>query len=430
MNNDHFEHIIKGKLTNYTLPVDEDAWSEIEQRLAAPAKRRVWWPWISGAAVAASIALLWLIFPLNKHEIYNETTMQLPDNEETITPGILEEKVLLPDMLPDRQTKPVRDRQNSIARNEEIPVLPQSNVIAEKENLAARTETPAPETQALTEAERKNPEHFASTETPATKTQAVDEAEYKSQEYVSLDNENMASIEDNSRQNSLQARKKPARKSLGLRAGSGANLLAMNDGFHINEEGGFSLRASDLRQNTPSQKFNPDDYTQSAHYPPLSFGLSVRMGLSNYFALESGLTYSYLYSKYENKILQRQASLELHYLGIPLYLVVSPFQSKHSKWQAYALGGFMVEKGLMLRYTQTWPGNITNMSITTASNEKVKGLQWSVDAAIGLEYEIIKNYSIYLEPQISYYLKNNQPYNIRTVHPVVWGMNGGIRYTW
>jgi hypothetical protein len=435
MNKDHFEYIIKDKLTNYTVPVDADTWKEIEKRLAAYPKRRVWLPWISGAAVAASIALLWLIFPFNKHVINNETTMQLPDYEETITTGVFEEKVLLSDKFPSIQIEPVRGRQNSIAGtgNGKMPVLPQFDVIADEENLPVMAEMSAPKAQPADEADYKSPEHFVMVEIPAPEAQPADETEHKSPELFFLDGENLAlnENENDSQQNPLELRKKQAHKSFALRAGSGAALLAMNDGLSLRDGSDFSLRASNSTQNTPSQnEFNPNDYSQNTHYPPLSFGLSVRKGLSSGLALESGLTYSYLYSKYENKISQRQASMELHYLGIPLYLVVSPFQDKHSRWQVYASGGFMVEKGLLLRYSQTWPGNITGMSIVTSSNEKIRGLQWSVDAAIGIDYKIVKNYSVYLEPQVSYYLNNNQPYNIRTVNPFVWGMNGGIRFTW
>ncbi|MCL1938957.1 MAG: PorT family protein [Candidatus Azobacteroides sp.] len=418
MSNDHFEHIIKEKLKSYALPVDEGAWNEIEKRLAARAKKKLWLSWIGGAAVAASIALVWLIFPFNKHLIYDETAIQLPDNEKKVTAEILDKKVLLSDELSSLQTQPVQARKNSIGRSGETSVFSPSDIGEEgKDHLPLITETPAQETQPIAKIESMNPEHFSNPE------------------YFSRKEENAALNENEYQQNLSLPHKKQLHKSFGLRAGSGTNLLAMNDGLRFNEENnGGLLRSSIISQNAPSQLenelFTPDDFAQITHYPPLSFGLSVRRGLSNHLSIESGLVYSYLYSKFENKIPQRRASLELHYLGIPLYLVVSPFQGNRSKWEVYASGGFMVEKGLLSHYSQTRYDSNTNMSIDTSSDEKIKGLQWSVNVAIGIDYNIVKNYSLYLEPQVSYYLDNNQPYNIRTVHPLTWGVNGGIRYTW
>jgi predicted porin len=88
----------------------------------------------------------------------------------------------------------------------------------------------------------------------------------------------------------------------------------------------------------------------------------------------------------------------------------------------------MLEKGLLSHYSQNrYEGNVR---INTVSDEKIDGLQWSLNTSFGVDYKLIKNYSIYLEPKVSYYLKNNQPMSARTENPLIIGFNAGIRYSW
>ena len=52
---DDFSKLVKQKLENHQLPVTDDIWAGIEQKMAVPApqKRRIApWYWIAGAAAA------------------------------------------------------------------------------------------------------------------------------------------------------------------------------------------------------------------------------------------------------------------------------------------------------------------------------------------------------------------------------------------
>jgi predicted porin len=91
----------------------------------------------------------------------------------------------------------------------------------------------------------------------------------------------------------------------------------------------------------------------------------------------------------------------------------------------------MVEKGILSHFVQrTYYDNIDNHMKTITSNEKIKGLQWSLGISPGVDYHIHKNYSFYFEPKLSYYFDNNQPKSARTIHPLVVGINAGVRYVW
>jgi hypothetical protein len=386
INKNKFDDIVKNKLKNYSLPVDNNSWSEIEKRLKAKTEKRVLWTSISGIAVAASIAAVWLIIPFNKQVIYYDTTAkqeQIPSHETGIAENVLERKNGLFSEPPIGRTKPLFSRREKNDAPATVSFLPDDNVIAQ-------IEESQPDTIDSLEKEKVN--GFIS---------------FPKEEEIFT-----ASI----------TRNKKRSRSMGFQVGSGS-FLAMN-----NSPAPVSGLRSDNNTYLRSD-VSRSDFEEVTHFLPLSFGLNFRKELNRYLSVESGLTYTYLYSKLTNKLPKRDAKLELHYLGIPLNLVVSAYKDKYSKWNIYASAGGMVEKGL-LSYVKKNGEMIDGVISSTSSPEKIDGLQWSVHAMLGIDYKIIKNYSFYIEPNVNYYLDNNQPVNARTEHPLVFGINAGFRYTW
>jgi hypothetical protein len=204
-------------------------------------------------------------------------------------------------------------------------------------------------------------------------------------------------------------------------------LVYSSDAFYSLK--GNNMAFSNALLSAKREKFTPKDFSKIVHHPPVSIGLSIRKELTHTVSIESGLNYTYLYSEFENKIPQQDAKLELHYLGIPVNLVVNLFGAHYAKWNMYVSAGGMVEKGLFSHYVQNEYMNNTSIS-TTFNEQPIDGLQWSVQAALGIDYKISRNYRIYFEPKVSYYLDNNQPFSSRTEHPFVPGLNAGIRYSW
>ncbi len=162
------------------------------------------------------------------------------------------------------------------------------------------------------------------------------------------------------------------------------------------------------------------------HLPPLSFGIRVRKDIGKRFALESGLTYTYLLSKYsDSRPLEREASLNMHYLGIPLNGVI--YLTDHPKWNVYFLAGGMMEKGIWSVYQEKT--YLSGNEFRKFSDSKhTKGMQWSLNASFGIGYNLYRDLSIYFEPNITYYLKNNQPISARTENPLIVGLSAGVRF--
>ena len=158
---------------------------------------------------------------------------------------------------------------------------------------------------------------------------------------------------------------------------------------------------------------------------PLSFGVTVRKDLSRYIGVETGLVYTYLASRMTRGGKTSYNSwLNLHYLGVPVNLVVKLWSNP--KWNIYMSGGVMLEKGLRSKQTQE---EFSLSGVETLVEKKgISGVQWSLNGSAGVSYRLHRDWSIYLEPRISYYFDNDQPVSIRTENSVIIGLGAGFRF--
>jgi hypothetical protein len=65
---------------------------------------------------------------------------------------------------------------------------------------------------------------------------------------------------------------------------------------------------------------------------------------------------------------------------------------------------------------------------SNVASEKVKGLQWSAKAGIGVEYWFIPHMGIYFDPSLVYFFDNKQPLSIRTQQPLQASFEVGLRF--
>lgn len=190
----------------------------------------------------------------------------------------------------------------------------------------------------------------------------------------------------------------------------------LEDQYNDNDDNHVAI----LPQNQVSP-LGPEDFPERNYMPPISVGVSVRRELSRIWAIESGLSYSYLSTQFETGTASNQhGTLRLHYIGVPLN-VVAKLQDRPG-WDIYVAGGGMLEKGLK----SEWLHYVGSNSRSTSGS--IDGLQWSVQFAAGADYKFHPNMSAYIEPRLSYYFKNKQPISIRTAKPLTFGINIGLRY--
>jgi len=398
---DIFSEIVKDKLVNYSLPVDEDSWDKIAEQLNCSPKKKTQRVWIAAIAVAASIILLFLLFPVNKKTYQYDKANQLSDHEEAIIQDVPEKEMVQP-------VSPSNVGYSKIFRK-----------FRAGERLAENR--PAAEVISTEETTEENPLIPAKEEPGVTKNQQTSTV-------YSFDFE---------KETQIPAIKHKKRKSIRFSFGSGGNLLAENgansNSFGENSNPVYSFFRSATVATTGSQTKDilaNTNYPDATYHLPLSFGITVKKELNRTFAVESGIVYSFLATTFSSPAPQKStADLQLHYIGIPLNIHTRIYADRFSRWEAYVSGGGMVEKGVLSHFSQK--NSYSDNAVTTvASNEKIDGLQWSVGISPGIDYKMYKNYSIYLEPKVSYYFDNNQPVSARTQHPVIFGINAGLRYSW
>ena len=57
----------------------------------------------------------------------------------------------------------------------------------------------------------------------------------------------------------------------------------------------------------------------------------------------------------------------------------------------------------------------------------VKGVQFSTNVGIGVEFLLGRHLGLYVDPSLHYYFDCNQPKSIRTAQPLMLGLEMGLR---
>lgn len=431
MNNetDPFSQLVRDKLEGHELPVDEGCWQQIEARMHEGTRKAFpLWGWLSGLAVgAAAVVLLFLLPPFRPSTMPDrvaEQQDQLPVAMDSVGGPLARPlgQEVRPAPLAQSASRPAAARCGSNGfvaqhRSDETPrpdMFRPNEQVSVKESAAADT-TGTPVRKEYAESVRKEnrsvdlPDDFRLDEPPAMPDRRRNTGWQLA-----------ASVSGGggtqSQQTSLLAYAPRTSPYLETSEGSQAPVATP---VHTAPE-------TDAPKAGYLRSIDAGDYSHVTHLPPISVGLRVRKDIGKHFALESGLTYTYLHSMFDDKqIIQREAALSMHYLGIPLNAVV--YIVNHPKWNVYFLAGGMMEKGLQATYAETVrvPNSEPETKVETG---KIAGLQWSLNASFGIGYNFHKNVSIYFEPNVAYYLKNNQPLSVRTESPLIVGLNAGIRF--
>ena len=398
---DSFSRAVRDRLAGHELPPDDRAWAELEARLNGKRREAVpLWTWLAGAtAVAAAVCLLVLMPPFRPAGVAEPEGVQSVSRET-------EASVLPP------QVQPAAPVVQAVGTREDVEAEPSASVVVPPRHRPVASASQPVQAEVADTPQADEPQSARpSGPTPARPAQPAPER---------LDGSEAASWDVPP---SARSRKRAGGWHVALSVSGGGskhteqkNLLA------------YAPRTSAFLENADeAQQPASGSFSRVTHLPPLSAGLRVRKDLGRHFALETGVTYTYLHSMMaDEQIVQREADLQMHYVGIPLnavaYLVDRP------RWSIYCLAGGMVEKGVQATYQETvhTPGLAPTATTETG---RIAGLQWSLNASVGIEYRFNRSLSVYLEPNVFYYLKNNQPLSARTENPLIVGLNAGMRIT-
>lgn len=417
---DDFSRLVKQKLDGHRIPVDADSWAEIEQRLqprGQSRRQRLWW--MAGAAAAVAVLVTVFFFRPQDDIGQQPATIgqtQTADQNEPTSAEPKQEPVKEPvQLVPGQEKQTAGSVRLFSQRTEAVTTSQGGNTMAGIEKSLSTDSVPKVNDRNLSQfIADAGSEPKISDSVPAKTTLDLKQNDLKRKEEPKIwltekktnkDREWLLAAAFSSNNN-------PSSKQNNGRLSYGYNTIKselMSDG-----------------SKTPMAMASDPSELKANHALPLSFGVSVRKNLTNRIGVETGLVYTYLSTKFSSVSVRGEsvdeAKQELHYLGIPVNLVVSLWDDPH--WSIYASGGVMGEKGLRRNYSYSGNTTSTNASI----KEGISGVQWSANASVGVSYRFYQDWGVYVEPRYSYYFDNNQPTSIRTDKRNVFGLSGGVRF--
>ena len=407
---EHNEHLdlfslkIRQKLEDHRLPVNMEGWEQIEAKVAGHPRFSLWriGGWVTVTAAVLALLLLIRLYPI-------VSVLDAGSQEE----GLITEK-MNPKKMDTEKLQPDRDSSFTILCQAEERVV--AHVVQKRTAVLIPVDTIAWE-EAIEEIEL--PPNVEVTH-PAIKVPAV---------------RHLGPEPEKHRTQKLFVRAdKPKTKGGGWQIG--ANI---GTGGHLSLDMGLDDTNQDDIGNDPMDPNVPlppvppatDDkpeldmgggpasFSQADCAPPISFGITVRKALNNRIALESGLVYTYLYTKLnQSRMISGRATLGLHYLGIPLkagwYFV------KKRRVSLYLSAGGAVEKCVKSQLKTHYEMQ-NDLSFIGDDHLDVKKLQWSVLASLGAQFNITDHFGIYAEPGAIYYfddgtdvstIRKEKPFNI------------------
>ena len=169
--------------------------------------------------------------------------------------------------------------------------------------------------------------------------------------------------------------------------------------------------------------------TEYKHRLPVRVGLNVAYRLTDRLSVESGVSYTRLSSDMKDgtKDNYSSGSQKLDYIGVPLNVKYRAFA--YRRLSLYASAGLLTEKCVSGKATHEY---VISGEKKKHETEDVAAKPWqlSVNAALGAQFDVLRNVGVYVEPGVSYYFDDHsQLSTIYKEKPLNFNLNLGVRYT-
>ena len=202
----------------------------------------------------------------------------------------------------------------------------------------------------------------------------------------------------------------------------------------------FGLAGSDNKMyanynNTPfNTRSIADNVGEMEHGQPVSFGITVSKTIVDRLSVETGLVYTYLFSRAKNTSVdfQNQETQHFHYLGVPINLNYN--FANIGRLGLFASFGGMVEKDVYGEFRSTGQNVSTELNSTSqgviTTKISQKNPQISVNAGVGVFYPVYGGFNVYGKVGGTYYFdaKNYEHKTIYADKKIVLDLNAGIRF--
>ncbi len=279
---------------------------------------------------------------------------------------------------------------------------PKELLAEEIHEMQAPTLAPLPEAKeraAQVTVDEAQPETPASAETTDSQTERPDVVEAEATD--ELTNTSEAVVRDMDRQIAEMKKTKSAPLSLGLYAMNGFSGQSGSNGVMMAEE--MASKYREVYENsyaTATRSTEPIYLTgyeeQQHHHRPVAYGLGLNWPLTERLSLTTGLVYTKLSSDFTQVMGKMQIRREqtLHYVGVPLGLSCRLWSLKG--FRAYVSAGALAYLNVA-----------THVETEGVTQEMDKDrVQLSLNGSLGLQYDLIPQIGLYVEPGLSYYPDN------------------------
>ena len=169
--------------------------------------------------------------------------------------------------------------------------------------------------------------------------------------------------------------------------------------------------------------------TEYKHRLPVRVGLNVAYRLTDRLSVESGVSYTRLSSDMKDgtKDNYSSGSQKLDYIGVPLNVKYRALG--YRRLSVYASAGLLTEKCVSGKTTHEY---VISGEKKKHETEDVAAKPWqlTVNAALGAQFDVLRNVGVYVEPGVSYYFDDRSPLStIYKEKPLNFNLNLGVRYT-
>jgi opacity protein-like surface antigen len=155
---------------------------------------------------------------------------------------------------------------------------------------------------------------------------------------------------------------------------------------------------------------------------PVNAGLQIQFPVGENMAVGVGVNYSMLKSKYDCLIdkVHYNVKQKLHYIGVPVN--VYGLVVERNNFSFYVNAGVTLEKGIRAVY------ELNSYRDSQKYRADIEGVQFSINAGLGVEYKFSSAVGLYFEPNLVYYTNSEVMYSIRTDQPFQVKADIGFRF--
>ena len=456
---------LRGRMEDYSEPLPEGLWEELEGELNRPKVIPFWrkWPSIAAAValvlVVSSLSISYLLEPFVEDEDVQLASQLVSGYEES---KVVSEKVISEKMVSEKVSRATGDdsvnaesSKESVAQGIKKKTVTHNRVskVGLRYLGAAETESSSTDTQLLAVASEgaEIDQSVAANRLSETQAETDDafrrspEAQAKADATTKQYSNYTGSARTRTTANAGYSRRRKKADNVGgfevglLTGGIPFNSSKQFQGmtsmasYHMSNSNIPIVMGSANSKITPYNRvlFSNRDkqtFTSVKHRMPINVMASLKWHFAEDWALESGLSYTFLQSElHSGSHLYWEDTQKLHYVGIPLKLHRNIWGN--STVSFYASLGTMLEKCVS--------GSLESVYATGRETPEIENydihehpFQWSLMAAVGGQVNLIRQLSLFVEPGLAYYFDDNsQLETIRKEHPLNFNLQFGLRFS-